>query len=219
MVRKTNRKHSAKRVKTNKRTKSRRRGRGRGRGRGHGGRTAKRGGMPPAARVAARIAARTVASPALIPSQSMKEYAYKEYKEKTTPVELLSAADSAFSAAHKAAYNDRQHDTLQQNQTPARTHTRNLFYTPHQQINILRDEDVRNPMPPTFSSPAGRISSALSSPPPPDLSDEGGSSMSITENPEFRQSYAPTLSNPNPDITNKQLNFETPPSSPFQKKR
>lgn len=232
MVRKTKRKQSAKRVRTNKRAKSRRRGRGRGHGRGCGGRTAKKGGMTPAA----RIVARTVASPALVhnviygrnptpregalvvngtryfglpgdmPSQSMKEQAYKEYKEKTTPVELLSAADSAFSATHKAAYNDRQHDKLQQYQTPARAHTRNLFYTPHQRTNILRDdEDVRYPMP-IFSSPADRISSDLSSPPPPDLFVQGTSKL-ISESPSFKRGFAITSEHPNPNDMIKKLDF------------
>ena len=235
MVTKTSRKRSTKRVKTAKRGKNNTRSkkRRRGHGRGHGGRTAKRGGMPLAARIAAQRAAAAASPvlrfrlPASIPSQSMKARAYQEYKEKTeNPVELLGASDAAFSAAHKALYNDELHAKYQ---TPARPrgHSRDsgLFSTPKSSSMFY---DTRNDTPPfgqsIYSTPVGP-SSDLASPPPPDLFGEG-KSMSISGSPSFRRGFAPTTANPNADVTMKTLDFdddfddydfETPKSSPYRK--
>jgi hypothetical protein len=158
----------------------------------------------------------------------MKERVYKEYKEKTeNPVELLGASDAAFSAAHKAIYNDELHATYQ---TPARPrgHPRDsgLFSTPKSSSMFY---DTRNDTPPfgqsIYSTPAGP-SSDLASPPPPDLFVEG-KSMSISGSPSFRRGFAPTTANPNADVTMKTLDFdddfddydyefETPKSSPYR---
>jgi hypothetical protein len=157
---------------------------------------------------------------------SIKEQAYKEYEEKTNPVELLSAADTVFSAAHQAEYNKKLHAQIEANQTPARTQTRNLFYTPSTRRNLYNDPTGKNIPQPTFSSPFGP-SSELSSPPPPNslsLSVQG-TSKPITESPSFKRRFAPTLQNPNTDDTVKALEFdgvdnpnkyETPNSSPYK---
>ena len=248
MVKKTRRKRSAaKRVKTAKHRNSKRSKRGRGR---RNGRTTKRGGMPLASRVALRngppaffhnvISGRNpdpregalaingiryFGLPSDMPPPSTKEQAYKEYKEKTkNPVELLSTADSVFSAAHKAKYNEQLHAQIEENQTPARTQTRNLFYTPGKQGNSYKDATGSIIPQPTFSTPFGP-SSELSSPPPPNLLFVEGKTKPITESPSFRRGFAPTIKNPNPDDPAQRLDFllgddesnkyQTPNSSPY----
>jgi hypothetical protein len=254
MVTKTRRKRSAaKRVKNNTRSNKHRRGRRRGRTTKRGGMPhASRIGARAAAAVASPLlrngphynviygrnpqpsegklvveGIRYFGLPTNIPSPSIKEQAYKEYKEKTNPVELLSAADSVFSAAHKAEYNDERRK-LFANQTPARPYIRNpVFYTtPIKPGNPYNDPTGKNIPQPTFSSPVGP-SSELSSPPPPNslsLSVQG-TSKPITASPSFKRRFAPTLQNPNTDDTVKALEFDgvdnpnkykTPNSSPFK---
>ena len=236
MVAKTRRKRSVgtKRIKTAKRRKNNTRSKR--------GRTAKRGGMPPsaaAARIARRIAPRVFDNiitghnplpdnkelvingrryfglPGDIPSPSVKERVYNEYNEKTeNPVEMLGVADSAFSAAHKAMYNDELHAKYQ---TP--THTRRqpigsgVFSTP-QQRRMLYDNENHTPSgrPMKYSTPAGP-SSDLSSPPPPrdDLSIRGNR---LPYNPMDFADMAARNPIQKLDFGDE---FKTPESSPYSK--
>jgi hypothetical protein len=165
--------------------------------------------------------------PTNIPSPSIKEQAYKEYEEKTNPVELLSAADTVFSAARKSKYNDERRE-LFANQTPARPYIHNpVFYTtPIKPGNPYNGPTGKNIPQPTFSSPVGP-SSELSSPPPPNslsLSVQG-TSKPITASPSFMRDLAPTSHKTNPGDIVKTLefdgvdnpnNYKTPESSPFK---
>ena len=257
MVTKTRRKRSAaKRVKNNTRSNKHRRGHRRGRTTKRGGMPlASRIGARAAAAVASPLlrngphynviygrnphpsegklaveGIRYFGLPTDIPSPSIKEQAYKEYEEKTNPVELLSAADTVFSAAHQAEYNKKLHDKIQENQTPARPYIRNpVFYTPIKPGNPYNDPTGKNIPQPTFSSPVGP-SSKLSSPPPPNslsLSVQG-TSKPITASPSFMRDLAPTSHKTNPGDIVKALEFEgeeevdnpnkykTPESSPFK---
>jgi len=255
MVTKTRRKRSAaKRVKNNTRSNKHRRGRRRGRTTKRGGMPhASRIGARAAAAVASPLlrngphynviygrnpqpsegklvveGIRYFGLPTNIPSPSIKEQAYKEYKEKTNPVELLSAADSVFSAAHKAEYNDERRK-LFANQTPARPYIRNpVFYTtPIKPGNPYNDPTGKTIPQPTFSSPVGP-SSELSSPPPPNSLSVQGTSKPITASPSFMRDLAPTSHKTNPGDIVKTLEFEgeeevdnpnkyeTPNSSPYK---
>ena len=202
MVAKTRRKRSVgtKRIKTAKRRKNNTRSK-RGRTTKRGGMPPPAAARFAAARIAPRIAPRVFDNiitghnplpdnkelvingrryfglPGDIPSPSVKERVYNEYNEKIeNPVEMLGVADSAFSAAHKAMYNDELHAKYQ---TPAHTRRQpigsGVFSTPQQRRMLYDNENYipfRQPI--IDSTPAGP-SSDLSSPPPPrdDLSIRG----------------------------------------------
>ena len=138
-----------------------------------------------------------------IPTKTFSEQFIDESEKKTTdPIELVITGKGIGDNMEKSAYNDERRK-LFANQTPARTQTRNLFYTPGKQGNSYKDASIIPQ--PTFSTPFGP-SSELSSPPPPDLFVEG-KTKPITASPSFKRGFAPTIKNPNPTDPAQRLDF------------
>jgi len=139
-----------------------------------------------------------------MPSPSFSDRFRKDYEDKTTdPTEVLSVADTAFSAAHKGLYNGNRRDKLK-NQTPARPHNLPLLVTPQRNRNGFHPEQLPSPMY-KLETPANS-STERSSPPP--LSVVGTASPLYTDSREFKQSFATTHAKPSPDKTIRRLKYE-----------
>lgn len=117
------------------------------------------------------------------------EFGEKIKQKMDDPVEMISAADTAFSNAHTAMKNKELHD---RHRDRDRIHLPGEF-TPQRPQRILDTMERIQIM-----SKTPGISTALESPPPPSMNDD--KTRSVLSSPTFRRSLAPTVTGVDSDL-------------------
>lgn len=129
----------------------------------------------------------------------LHEFGEKFKQKLDDPIEMISAADTAFSNAHTAMKNKELHDR-------AHAHDRDRIHLPSE-FTPKRPQRILNTMERVqIMSKTPGISTTLEFPPPPSMNDE--KTRSVLSSPTFHRSLAPMLNGPETTSIIQKLDFD-----------